>query len=122
MSYALVRKAIALNVKKQRELCGYNQRELALRAKVSQKTISNLENLESTVTSCNLDVLFSVADALGIGVFDLLGSEVETDKTESGLLKEALELAKLWQSLPPDKQKIILETIKAFANDSNPAP
>nr|MDQ2694713.1 helix-turn-helix domain-containing protein [Pseudomonadota bacterium] len=58
---------------------GWSQRELARRAGVSQKTISNLENVAASRESPKMDIVERVANAFGQELWQLLIPE-ETER------------------------------------------
>lgn len=72
MKYEIIRKSIARKVYALRTEMGLNQRELAAKAGLSQKTISNIENILSTSEGFQLEKLNQLADAFGIEVWDLI--------------------------------------------------
>lgn len=108
-----MRKLVAGRIVRLREERGWTQRELAKRAGVSQKTISNYENPGAATATDNLklDQLHSVAKVLGIGVWELLkeddaltesGSKGET-LASAGNNAEVIDIAKLKQELERHK-------------------
>lgn len=65
------KRILAQRIKELRKSKDLNQRELAKRAGVSQKTISNLENLEAFREAPKLDIVEKVASALGVELWQL---------------------------------------------------
>ena len=72
MKYEVIRNSMAKKVLSMRVELGLNQRELAKKADISQKTISNIENVLSTSDGFQLEKLNRLAEALGLEVWDLI--------------------------------------------------
>ena len=63
---------LSKNVAALRKAKGWNQEELARKAGLSQKVISNLESASEKKIHPTLNTIVSVADAFGVSVFLLL--------------------------------------------------
>lgn len=126
MKYEKIKLSIAKKIKSLREEQGLNQRELAKKAGVSQKTISNLENTNTSTETCNLDKLTAVAEALKVNVSYLFEDEKAIPKNleikenySAGLKSKTFDLAKKMEDLTPEQQALIEQTINMFKN-TNP--
>ncbi len=119
-AYKKIRHSIARKIKFMRENAGLNQRELASKAGVSQKTVSNLEDPDSH--SCQLDKLQCIAVTLGVEVWELikpdevkvLESKESGAALNDGLTDDAMEFARAFQALPPEQRAVLEQTAKAF--------
>ncbi|MCH5333368.1 MAG: helix-turn-helix transcriptional regulator [Agathobacter sp.] len=62
---------ISANIIRYRKLAGLTQGELAERVDVTQPYMSKIESLNNA-TMCTLEVLFDIADVLGVPAYKLL--------------------------------------------------
>lgn len=115
-------KLIAERILAARETKGWSQRDLASKAGVSQKTISNLES-PTEGGSYTLPKLEAVARALGMGVWELLAppGEVEAMKLVRLLPKDlsVLHLAQVIETLPAKDRATLSSLADSLAQSAN---
>lgn len=116
---------------------GLDQKELGRRANVSNTYISDLER--GRVTNPGIEVIYALADALGIPVTDLLGIESEQPEVDEENLPAYLtathlvhridhpytrNMAKrfldLFTALPQRDQELLLSMAETIANSNQP--
>jgi transcriptional regulator with XRE-family HTH domain len=86
------RESIGARIKRYREDRGMSATELAEKAKVSKSYLSELENPKDETQKPSADVLYRIADALGVAMSDLMGRPIITarrSKPPASLLKFA---------------------------------
>jgi len=119
------RRIVAKRIKALRASRRWSQLDLAKRAGVSQKTVSNLEDEESH--SCQLDKLEMIANAFGIAVWELIKPDgnltSEKDRAAAQepreqLSNEAQEFARAFDTLPPDQRAALKAASQAFVDSS----
>lgn len=97
---------------------GLNATELAARAGVSKSYISELEAAPADARGPSADVLYRIADALGVAMSDLLGRPIIIDRT-SARPKSLSEFGKRWGV--PEGDLRMLERIE-FRGDPPKTP
>ena len=70
---------LGLTIAALRKLKGFSQEELAEKANISRSHLSQIET-PTVAKAFTVDVLFSIADALGIRAGDLLNNTLPTTK------------------------------------------
>lgn len=70
------RESIGARIKRYREDRGMSATELAEKAKVSKSYLSELENPKDETQKPSADVLYRIADALGVAMSDLMGRPI----------------------------------------------
>lgn len=99
--------SVVENIRKFRELKGWNQSVLAKEAGVDQSYISRLEKGGRNVT---LELLDKVANAFGIPTYELL----QHNRVDEYSLRERINQV---ESLPQLKKQMIEEMINAFLRE-----
>lgn len=131
MKYEELRRLVARRILRLREVRGWSQRELAQRAGISQRTVSNYEALDAQTDSGNLGGLSKVATVFGLEVWELVKPETEEEGKKAasvsagadGLAPDAIKFARAVQNLPASQRAALEQTIKAFADlAASPAP
>ncbi len=97
------------NIRKQRELMGWTQSDLAKEAGVDQSYISRLENGGRNVT---LEVLDRIAHTFGIPTYELL----QHKRVDEYTLRERMNSV---ERLAPLKRQMIEEMINAFLREQD---
>lgn len=91
MANSITRDIAAKNIAMLMQRDGLTQMELAKRAGVSQKTISNMLNPGQGVNSPRLDNVTAVAQALGLELWQLLLPQIPDDAREIRALSTVVE-------------------------------
>lgn len=100
----------------------WKQEKLAEVSGISRTYISDIER--GRITNVGVEVLFALADALGVSVQYLLGvtedplAGVKDEEEEKDPLVQ--ELLSIYQQLSPDKQATLLNIAKVLSNDPPP--
>jgi transcriptional regulator with XRE-family HTH domain len=116
---------------------GLDQKELGRRANVSNTYISDLER--GRVTNPGIEIIFALAEALGVPVIDLLGIEVDPPEVDEDNLPVYLTgthvvhriehpytrtMAKrfldLFLALPQRDQELLLRMAETITNSNQP--
>lgn len=101
---------LSKNVAALRKAKGWNQEELARKAGLSQKVISNLESASEKKIHPTLNTIVSVADAFGVSVFLLLTqlNDSRIEQMKVALAPQAISrLVDIYLSLEPDSRQTV---------------
>ncbi len=95
------------------------QKELA---SVLGKEVSTVSNYIQGVTKPSFDTLIKIADILEVSLDDLVDRQVESkekiDFSKQGVAYKEEEYLSLYRNLPKSKQKLVLEIMKAFSQNT----
>ena len=92
--------------------CGYTSYKVAKETGIAQSTLSDWKNGKCTP---KIDKLQKIADLFGVTLEYLMtGEECEA----SGLIPEAIELFKLYESAPSEVQELVLLALKGLKRKS----
>lgn len=109
--------SLARRVKRLRQAHQMSQDQLAERAGVSQKAVSNLERPFVERVSPRLDTVVLVAQALGVPASALLVSgEFRENETPHDPGDDMIELAKILDKATPEQRQLILRLARATIN------
>ena len=97
------------------EIKDIKQKELA---GVIGKEISTVSNYIQGTTKPSFDTLIQIADFLEVPLDDLVDRQIESkekiDFSQEDVAYQEEEFIALYRSLPKKKQKLVLEIVKAF--------
>ena len=89
---------------------GWSQEQLAAKIEVEPVTLSRLENGKRALS---LSTLALIADALGIGLGDMLDEKRDLPTTEQQ--PEEAELLRLFKDLQPSQQDLVLRLARELS-------
>jgi transcriptional regulator with XRE-family HTH domain len=102
------------NIKRIRKSLRISQKELSIRANVSQSGISDIENC---TRSPSTETIRMIAAALGVTQAELLGEEKEATADNSDSLRR--EVMFLYDSLPPERRQQAADFLRFLADTAN---
>jgi transcriptional regulator with XRE-family HTH domain len=102
-------KGIGLKIKNKRLASGLTQQMLAMKAGISVKYLSNIENGNSNFS---FPVLLGIANNLNLSVDYILGGNLAYNGISGGDDSVQREIIQELSTLPEKKQKYILECVK----------
>ncbi len=104
---------IGQRIKIARENRNMTQEEVATACKTTKQTIFKYEN--EIVTNIPYEKIVLLSEALSVSPSFLFGWE-EKPPEEPELNEGEKLLIQLYRQVPPDRQRLILDTVRAFAN------
>ena len=107
---------ISRNIAALRNAHGWSQGELAKKAGVSQKVISNLENAETLGIHPTIHTIALVADALGMSLIVLM-TPFDSDQIRMMKDPELPKLMNAWMHLSPDVKSAVSTIIYKGVSD-----
>ena len=103
---------IGAKIKELRDQKGWSQRNLAMRAKMSNTEIARIEKGERN--NPTLDVVFKLSNAFGISVNYFLSIIGVTNPSEEKFNKEELDLINDYRDLKDSNKKVVAQVISAL--------
>lgn len=103
----------AYSFKKIRNDRNLTQKQMAQLLGVTQQTISQYENGQSTPKS---DMILKLADRLEVSVAYLLGNT--GDLTQKEFPEDVIRLLQVYESLPMDKKSMSIELLKVLRDNT----
>lgn len=120
-------KTLAWRIRSSRDDMNWNQEDLAQKSGVSRSYISNIES--GRVVNVTVDVVFALADALGLSRAYLIGltddplggiKDEDSDETKAPTPTVGAELLELYQQLSPQQQDTLLGIAKVLKAADEP--
>ena len=101
------------NLKRLRKLNNYSQGDLARRLKTTQQNISLYER---GAIAPNIEILTQLADFFDVSVDCLI--DYKKDPAHTGLSREANDLLKIFDELPPSQKVTSIEILRVLKDAS----
>ena len=103
---------IGAKIKELRDQKGWSQRNLAMRAEMSNTEIARIEKGERN--NPTLDVILKLSSAFGISVNYFLPFIGVTNTSEEKFNKEELDLINDYRTLKDDNKKVVAQVVSAL--------
>lgn len=102
---------IGLRMRATRKAKGMTQSEISQKTGLDQAYISRLEN--GTAEGSPAQIL-GIARAIGVPIAQIYDDQDETAKKVADLTDEAIELARMWQTLPTDQRAAMRAAVESL--------